>query len=141
LDKKYKDGDISKNKYEETMKNVEVGNTNLDQIANKIDEIKNNYHEDLTEWAVLDPSDITDDIKLFELPVKFEMEMLTKLAEKNQFNYTMLKSIQDFAEEKDVFYNPQYSIDKEFKQEEFNDFVGIAKNIINHARYNKTANY
>ena|SRR5690625_5304322 len=141
LRKSYHNGDIAKNDYEKQAADLKNNNNKEIESIKAINKVVENYEADLKEWAILKAEELTDDLKLFNSPIKLNAEDYEALEEKYEYNYSMLKAIKDHAEKNEVFYAVFYSVDKEEKLKSFNDFVTGARNIIESTNFNGSKNY
>lgn len=141
LKKKYLDGDLAKNSYEEQVKDLKNINDAKTKSYHAINETAGAYQEELDSWAILKGEDLTDDLKLLNSPIQLNAEDYEALEGKYQYNYSMLKAIKDHARKNDVTYVRVSSVDKNEKLETFEKFVEDAKNMVETIRFDGQRNY
>lgn len=106
----------------------------------KIEEIRTEILDKIQNHCILNPKDITDDIKLFDGSFDFTLEELNSYIEKYESNYTMTNAILKYIrgkglenkEENKMFFIDLKTklITKEDKEKCYNDFCNSAISVI-----------
>lgn len=129
LKAKYENGELARIDYERNLNEIENQAIDKGGVIDAIGKVAKEYQEGLGEWAVLKAGDLTDDLKLFNTPIRLNEADYKALEEKNQSSYSMLRAIKEHAEKNDVFYSSSHSVDREEKLNSFNEFAKVATNI------------
>lgn len=141
LQQKFRDGAISKNDYGDQLTVIEGSAGAPSDIMEVANEAKEEYRQELEQWSTLNPEDLTDDLRLFNSPIKLTPEDYTALEEKNGSNYSMLRAIKEHAAKNDVVYPSKKSVDKEQKLKALEEVNKVAVNIARTIHDDRGGNY